>query len=136
MLTSENKEFKFKTVADWYNYQIDYVKKEEFDDNIIYQDDILLSMPRLFKSRKKIGKGKFIAYKDRFEVELKNNKKVFEFDNIEAVTLLGKKKMNIYYNNETYQVFGDKKLNLLKYMHLHYIIKNKGKEDDYEFLGL
>ena len=79
-------------------------------------------MPRLFKSRKKIGKGKFIAYKDRFEVELKNNKKVFEFDNIEAVT--------------TYQVFGDKKLNLLKYMHLHYIIKNKGKEDDYEFLGL
>ena len=44
--------------------------------------------------------------------------------------------MNIYYNNETYQVFGDKKLNLLKYMHLHYIIKNKGKEDDYEFLGL
>jgi len=136
LLTSENKEFKFKTVADWYNYQIDYVKNEEFDDNIIYQDDILLSMPRLFKSRKKIGKGKFIAYKDRFEVELKNNKKVFEFDNIEAVTLLGKKKMNIYYNNETYQVFGDKKLNLLKYMHLHYIIKNKGKEDDYEFLGL
>ena len=32
--------------------------------------------------------------------------------------------------------FGDKKLNLLKYMHLYYIIKNKGKEDDYEFLGL
>ena len=62
LLPSENKEFKFKTVADWYNYQIDYVKKEEFDDNIIYQDDILLSMPRLFKSRKKIGKGKFIAY--------------------------------------------------------------------------
>ena len=93
-------------------------------------------MPRLFKSRKKIGKGKLFAYKDRFEVKLKNDKKVFEFDNIEAVTLLGKKKMNIYYNNETYQVFGDKKLNLLKYMHLHYIIKNKGKEDDYEFLGL
>ena len=57
-------------------------------------------------------------------------------EKIEAVTLLGKKKMNIYYNNETYQVFGDKKLNLLKYMHLHYIIKNKGKDDEYEFLGL
>ena len=136
LLESENKSFKFKTVADWYNYQIDFVQNEEFDENDIYQDDILLSMPRLYKSRKKIGKGKFIAYKDRFEVKLKNNKKVFEFEKIEAVTLLGKKKMNIYYNNETYQVFGDKKLNLLKYMHLYYIIKNKGKDDEYEFLGL
>ena len=35
-----------------------------------------------------------------------------------------------------YQVFGDKKLNLLKYMHLYYIIKNKGKDDEHEFLGL
>ena len=80
----------------------------------------------------------FITIIDSYLQEGGNDmsKKVFEFDNIEAVTLLGKKKMNIYYNNETYQVFGDKKLNLLKYMHLHYIIKNKGKEDDYEFLGL
>ena len=136
LLTSNNENFKFKTVADWYEYQIDFVKKQEFDDKIIYQDDVLLSKPRLFKSRKKIGKGTLFAYKDRYEVVFKNEKYVFDYPSIEAVTLLGKKKMNIYYNNETYQVFGDKKINLVKYIHLHYIIKNKETEGDYEFLGL
>ena len=61
---------------------------------------------------------------------------IFNFDDIEAVTLLGKKKMNIYHKGITYQVFGDKKLNLLKYVHLFYIIKNKQGGNSDGFIGL
>ena len=136
MLSSDNKKFTLKNVSDWYNFQIEYMKKQEFDDNVIFKDEILLSKPRLFKSRKKIGKGLLNAYKDRYEVVLKKQTIVFEYDKIEAVTMLGKKKINIYYDGNTYQIFGDKKLNLLKYMQLHYLMKNKGKDDECEFLGL
>ena len=135
-LTSDNNFFKFKTVADWYNYQIEFIKNEAFNSDVIYQDDILVSIPRLFKGRKKLGRGKLMAYKDRFEVVFKNKKMIFEFELIDEMTLLGKKKMNIYYGKQTYQFFKDKRLNLLKYMHLFYILRNKGKVNNYEFLGL
>ena len=137
-LSSDNELFKMKNISEWYDFEINCAKHLEITDEFIYEDDAFLTMPRLYKSKKKLGFGKLRIYNDCFEFITKNEEVIykFEFEKVEAVTYLGKKKMNIYYNNETYQVFGDKKLNLLKYMHLHYIIKNKGKEDDYEFLGL
>ena len=64
------------------------------------------------------------------------NKIPKKFENVEAVTYLGKKKMNIYYNGDTYQVFNKKDSCFLKYVHMYYINKNKieNKEDD--FIGI
>ena len=86
----------------------------------------------------KLGFGELSIYPNRFEVSINKTKEnyVFEFDNIEAVTYLGKKKMNIYYNGETYQIFNKVDSNFLKYVHMFYILKNKKEEKENNFIGL
>ena len=134
---SLNDKFTFKTVKDWYDYQIDVITNKQFnDDELIYQDDIKLFNPRLWKSRKNLGKGTISIYNNRFEIVTNKVNNVFDFDDIAGVTLLGKKKMNIYYKGTTYQIFGDKKLNLIKYVHLFYILKNRKEGIHNGFIGL
>ena len=126
-----------KNVSDWYDYQLEFIQKQNFDKNLyIYEDDVMLTMPRLFKSKKKLGYGKLRINSTQFEIETKNNKYVLEFENIEAVTYLGKKKMNIYYNGETYQVFYNVDSNFLKYVHMYYILKNKNENKEVDFIGI
>lgn len=70
-LSSNWEEFGFKYVKDWYNYQIEQIKKASFDDNqIIYQDKIQVFEPRMYKTRKKLGKGKMLLTAERFIFEL------------------------------------------------------------------
>lgn len=124
-LSANSDEFTFKNVSNWYDYQLEVIRNNEYDDEPIYNDKVGLYKPRLYKSRKKIGKGTITLFKDKFLLKLKNQDIEFNFDDIEAVTLLGKKKMNIYHKGTTYQVFGDKKLNLIKYLNLYYILQSK-----------
>ncbi len=136
---SENNNFKIKNVSDWYDYQLKIVKQIRCENNeCIYEDDVNLTMPRLYKSKKKLGYGKIKIFPDRFEVCIENKKEcyIFEFENIEAVTYLGKKKMNIYYKGNTYQVFDKVDSNFLKYVHMFYILKSKEEEKNDVFVGL
>jgi hypothetical protein len=137
-LSSDDKLFKIINISEWYDFEIDAAKKLQVKDCFIYEDDAFLTMPRLYKSRKKLGFGKLRIYNDCFEFITKNEEVIykFEFENVEAVTYLGKKKMNIYYNGDTYQVFNKKDSCFLKYVHMYYINKNKieNKEDD--FIGI
>lgn len=137
-LSSDDKLFKIKNISEWYDFEIDAAKKLQVKDCFIYEDDAFLTMPRLYKSKKKLGFGKLRIYNDCFEFITKDEKVTykFEFENVEAVTYLGKKKMNIYYNGDTYQVFNKKDSCFLKYVHMYYINKNKieNKEDD--FIGI
>ena len=135
-ISTNDNNIKFNVLEDWYNYQIDVLKNKKIGDELIYKDEITLVNPRLYKSKLKICDGILKMYRDRFEVESKKKCFIFEFDKIEAITLVGKKKMNFYYDNKTYQVFKNKRINLLKYMHLFYIIKNKKEGKYIEFLGL
>ncbi len=130
-------QFKFKNVLEWYNFQLKISKNKEFPNgDVIYQDEVNLVKPRLYKTKVKLGCGILKMYNDSFLVQMEKEKYVFEFDKIEAVTYLGKKKMNIYYEGETYQVFGKINANFIKYVHMYYIQNNKkeGKNDD--FIGI
>ena len=134
---SENEQFTFKTVADWYDYQIEVIKNSEYkDDEVIYKDDIGFYNPRMWKSRKNLGKGNICIYNNRIEIKTNKVSREFLFDDIAGITLLGKKKMNIYHNGVTYQIFGDKRMNLLKYVHLFYILKNRKEGIENGFIGL
>ncbi|MBQ8267441.1 MAG: hypothetical protein IJZ21_03560, partial [Clostridia bacterium] len=59
------------------------------------------------------------------------------FDEISAVSVLGRNKANIYFLDKVYQLKGDKRFNALKYVHIYYRHKNitKGNECE-QFLGL
>ena len=61
----------------------------------------------------------------------------YSFDEIAAVTVLGKNKMNVYVQKRIYQFKGDKRFNALKYVNTFYHYKNLQKGDQNgEFLGL
>lgn len=136
-LTSNNKNFSFKYINDWYNYQLDYVRNTSFNDNeVIYEENIKLYLSRKYKSKKKIGIGKIIMYKDKFIFNLKKENIEFKFSDIDAITMLGRKKMAIYYKNEIYQIFNHKKSNFIKYMHMFYKYKNNMEVNGNEYWGI
>ena len=63
--------------------------------------------------------------------------KLLSFDEIAAVTVLGKNKMNIYVDEHIYQFKGSKRFNALKYVNLYHRYKNmKTGDGSGRFLGL
>ena len=61
----------------------------------------------------------------------------FPFEEISAVSVLGRNKLNIYFDKHVYQVKSDKRFNALKYVNMYYHYKNISKGDTNEqFLGL
>jgi hypothetical protein len=72
-------------------------------------------------------------YGDRITVD----GQVYSFDELAAITLLGKNKLDLYIGNEIFQLKGDKRFNGLKYVHFIHRWKNIRKGEPYdEFLGL
>lgn len=134
---SNNSKFTFKTVDDWFKYQTELLyNMENKDDEVIFTDNVTLVNPRLYKTKKKLGKGVLKLYNNRFCIELKNETYTFDFDNIEAATYLGKKKINLYVNNVTYQMFGAKNANFIKYVIMFYILKQKKEGKENGFIGI
>lgn len=132
---ANNEKFKFDTVSDWYDYQLEIIKNKNYN-GLIYSDPISVYKPRMHKSKKHIGDGTIEMYDDKIVFTFKKNNIVLGFDEIDGITLLGKKKMNIYVGNLTYQVFKDKRLNNLKYMHLFYLLKSRKAGKECEYFGI
>ena len=61
----------------------------------------------------------------------------FPFDEVTAVSVLGRNKLNVYHDKRVYQFKGGKRFNALKYVNICYRHKNILKGDyDGKFLGL
>ncbi|MGI6710546.1 MAG: 1-acyl-sn-glycerol-3-phosphate acyltransferase [Bacilli bacterium] len=138
--------FNFLNMKEWYHYQEDFVSKLNFEkfkeEEVIFSDEGVFLLKQE-KNVKKINilEGQIVLYKNR--ITINNNKKdyTFYFDDIDAMTALGKNKLGFYLNDETFQVKSNVRFNPVKYMHLFYHYKNtqKGEKDDFrssEFLGL
>jgi len=142
-LEGVNRTFPFRYVADWYDYQENFVRgldMESFGDQPVYSDTVRFSEVVLYKNKIVLAEeAKFTMYKDRYEVELApGNVLSLPFADISAVSALGKNKLNIYCGDKIYQVKPDKHFNALKYMNLYYHVSNieKGETGSTEFLGL
>ena len=75
-------------------------------------------------------------YNNCLKFVLDKEELTLSFDDINAITLLGRMKMNIYYKDIVYQVYNDRRTNLIKYMHVFYIIKNKERGIENGFIGI
>ena len=142
-LEGVNKPFPFRYVADWYEYQENYIRSLDmsaFGDWPIYSDRVKFSEVILYHNKNVLSKdAAFTMYADRYEVELTpGNVLSLPFGEISAVSALGKNKLNIYAGDKIYQLKPDKHFNALKYMNIYYHATNqsKGEENNGEFLGL
>ena len=103
---------------------------------MIYQDQVELLITKEGKPKEKVGKCLMELYKDDLIFNFENNQIKLNFDEISAMTLVGKKKMNIYHKENTYQVLNNSKTNFIKYMHLYYILKNRKEGIEDGFIGI
>ena len=130
-------EFPYKFVADWYDYQCEFVNNLDvlsLSDKPVYEDEAQLSEVIVYKRKKLL--------KERVSVKLYGDKividdQVYPFSEVFAVVVLGKNKVNIYHDKKIYQLKGDKRFNALKYVNLYHRYKNLVSENENgKFLGL
>ncbi len=138
-LRGVNFDFPYEFVADWYNAQKAYMNTIDvraFTDSPIYTDRALISEVIPYKHKVKLGEVSLSLYGNRISASGEVSF-VFPFDEVSAVTVLGKNKANIYHGGKIYQLKSDKRFNALKYVHIYHRYKNLIKGDENEqFLGL
>ncbi len=133
--------FPFKFVADWYDYQENYVNSLnllDMTEDPLYEDSAQISEVILYKKKTIVCKNATIyLYGDKIVVKNREQEYSMLFDNISAASVLGKNKLNVYTDGKVYQLKGDKRFCALKYVNLYYRYKNlKRGEENAEFLGL
>ena len=133
---TENKTFEgvpYRFVADWYEAQETFIRSLDLSAYInepAYTDTADLFAVELYKNKRKIGKKvKVELYGDRIIA----GDLVLRFDDLRAVSVLGRNKLGITANDGTYQLKGDKRFNAIKFMHFFYHAKG---EIHGEFLGI
>ena len=134
-------DFPFRFVADWYDYQLDYVNA--LDVTALTEKPIYLERARALevipceKKNLVADNAAVSLYGDRIVLDLQASQLCFEFDSTSAVTVLGRNKLNIYSDGKIYQLKGDKRFNALKFVHIYHRYKNIKKGDENNaFLGL
>lgn len=134
-LQGVNCEFPFPYVAQWYNYQEDYVNQLDTDAHIeapLYQDTAAFSIVEPYKRKVLLEKDtKVSLYGNRIQV---GHRTLF-FEDIRVITVLGKNKLNIYHADAVYQIKGESRFNALKYMNIFYRNKNQHAGGG-DFLGI
>jgi 1-acyl-sn-glycerol-3-phosphate acyltransferase len=130
-------ELPFRSVAEWYHYQCDFIndfQSIEHVDEPLYEDTASLYSVIPYKKKSLIKKAVVLKL---FGNRLQIDDQTYSFDDISAMSVLGKNKLNIYVNKEVYQIKSDKIFCALKYLNLYYRYRNIAKGDSHgKFLGL
>ncbi len=137
-------EFPFAYMGDWYDYQSEFVSNLDlapYQDEPVYQDEgVALSDVVLYQKKRRLKENlQMRAYNNRFAFADGEYGLELPFDDVTAVTVLGKNKLNIYYDDskKAYQIKGSKRFNALKYVQLYYHYRNtKEGNPNGKFLGL
>ena len=129
--------FPFGFTTEWYAYQQEFVQKLDlapFTDAPMYRERAQLSEVFLQKRKDVLAADAAVAlFGDRITID----ERVLPFDELSAVTLLGRNKLNVYHGDKVYQLKGDKRFNALKYVNIYHRYKNvKRGEACGQFLGL
>lgn len=130
-------QFPHKFVADWYEWQCDYINHTDLlslTQEPSYEETVRLSLVHPCKNKELLKKEATVRlYGDRITVD----DQVYAFNTVSAVVVLGKNKLNIYTGNELLQLKGSKRFNALKYVNCFHRYKNMTTGDQNgQFLGL
>ena len=135
-------DFPFRFVADWYDYQCNFVHGVDHTKYLsepMYVDTVNLWEVILYDRKKLLEENAALSlYGDRLEFLFADGRRqTFAFDDLSVVTVLGRNKLNFYCGEKVYQLKADKRFNALKYVNLFHHYKNvTGNPEDGNFLGL
>ena len=140
-LVSENPNFKFRFVNDWYEYQKKEVLAldlEPFYDKPLYVEHSSVREVIPYKEKLSVYENAEISlYGNKIVATENGQKSEYNFDEISSLAVLGKNKLNIYVGKRIFQLKSDKRFNALKYVNIFYRYQQIKKGDNNgEFLGL
>ncbi len=134
--------FPFRFVTEWYDYQQDFICSLDVTActlEPLYRDRASLSEVVVYKRKRQLRKDCALSlYGDRIVVDEGTERElILPFDEVSAVSVLGRNKLNIYYGDMIYQLKSGKRFNALKYVNVYYRYKDITKGDgNGKFLGL
>ena len=110
------------------------IRRKACKDFSGFFDTAKLSEVIIYSHKKVINKNANITlYFNKIVIDGKE----YNFDEISAITVLGKNKLNIYLENKLYQLKGNQRFNAIKYVNIYNRFNNKTKEFAHgKFLGL
>ncbi len=131
-------DFRFRFMTEWYDAQSEFMNSLDlllYKDTPLFEDVASLSEVIPYKNKTLIKENADIRlFGNRIEIA---DDEAFSFDELSAVTVLGRNKLNIYRGKQLFQLKGSKRFNSLKYVHAFYRYQNQIKGDaDAKFLGL
>ena len=134
-------DFPFTFVAQWYDYQKDFINRLDvlqYTDAPLYTDTATLRRVIPYERKEIVAENAaFSLFGDRILIQWADNSLLLPFDEVSAVTVLGRNKLNIYHDGNIYQAKGCKRFNALKYVHIYHRCLNIRKGAPHEqFLGL
>lgn len=134
-------DFPFEFFGEWYDYQNEFINNldlNEYAERPLFCDDVTVKEVIIRKNKKVLRENaKLTLYGDRIVVDEESEKWVLSFDELSAVSVLGRNKLNVYCGTEVFQISGSKRFNALKYVNIWYRWKNiKEGNTDGKFLGL
>lgn len=141
-ITGVGYEFPYRFMTQWYDYQADYVNNldiMQFTEVPAFRDRARMSAVILNQRKKVLREDADISlYGDRVVVdEGREDSLTLPYEEVTAVSVLGRNKLNIYHGSSVYQFKGSKRFNALKYVHFYYRNKNIQRgETNGKFLGL
>ncbi len=130
--------FPFSRMCDWYDYQRDFISSLDltpYFDRPLYEDHGNLVKTDRYKKPVTVYKDALIAlYGNRYEIS-GTEKKVFDFDDISAVTAQNENTLIIFYKQEVYQIRSHERFNVVSFVNIFYHYKNNLKGNKYEFIS-
>ncbi len=113
-LKSNNKEFSFTKLVDWYKFQLEYIKgyKIPTDSSTIFADENVRFVDKTTERNKKIGKGNVSLNKDAFIL----GKKQIDVSSIISLTAVGGTKLIVNTKTSSIMIKGHERFNPLKYV--------------------
>lgn len=135
-------DFPFRYVSQWYDSQSEFMNGldlTQYHGTPIREAVADLSEVVVYKKKVHIAdNARVLLFGDRIEVNpLEGKSEIFRFDEISAVTVLGRNKVNIYKDKRIFQLKSDKRFNALLFVNTFYRYKNLSEGVcDGKFLGL
>lgn len=135
-LSGEGFDFPYRFVADWYEYQNEFVNSTDLTaltEKPVYADEVSLYRVIIYKKKELLDKNaKLSLYGDRIVVESREEEKTIALKDITGIACMGRNKLNIEYDKTLYQIKGSKRFNALKYLNFCYRYNNIVEEGDSE----
>ena len=133
-------DFPYRFVAEWYDAQEAFINQLDVTERpeALYTEQVALSDVIPYKKKVLLDKNATVSlYGHGIRVQWKGEDRMFTFEELLAVTVLGRNKLNIYFDDNVLQFKGSKRFNAVKYVHLFHRYKNLKRGDDHDqFLGL